>query len=376
MEIQEDKMVVMTTDCSFYAIKKKDFLQEGMEIEFDSKDIIPVKRKSSMQSFLVAAAMLFLVISSVFGSYYWKLFHKPVAIITVDINPSIQLEVNQKKEIVDVIALNQDAEKLALETLKRKPLQVALAELLQQLKDNGYIIHQEENYILVTTVILEEDKIDLLTMEELLKEAKENLEGKASKEGAQIEVITTDASQDMLKKARKQQTSVGRLKICEEIQEAIEEDIDINTMQHMKIKELIKIRKEIKKKKDHPVFDTHPSEKNDKEKIKKDKEDPDFEKHPDKKENEVEENKVKKEHPVFDTHPSENNKNKGKSQKEDKSKEVDRYDDKDKKRHPVFEEDPGNKGKSNLSNEKQKQDGKAFHHDKNNRDKVQKEKRN
>ena len=73
MEIRQDAMIIMTSDCSFCKIKKKDDFQEGMEIEFDGSDIIQERKKNLSKLFLVAAAILLMVITSAWGFQYWDL---------------------------------------------------------------------------------------------------------------------------------------------------------------------------------------------------------------------------------------------------------------------------------------------------------------
>ncbi|SNS13081.1 Anti-sigma factor N-terminus [Anaerovirgula multivorans] len=342
MEVRESTMIVMTTDCGFRKIKKKNNAYEGMEIEFDSGDMILDKKKTLAQFCAVAVAVLLIMITSVYGFQYWNLSNQSIALVTIDINPSLQLEVNYKNEVIKASALNQDAKKLPLEDLKRKSLPIALEILLEQAKEKGYIIQEEENYILVTTVVLQQEKADVIEIKRILQEAKENIEDRALKEGDKIEIIAIDASEDMLLKAKEQKISVGRLQIYEEVKESNKEKLNGHIIQGMKIKELIEMRKEAKSEKKHPVFDNHPSEKeDDKVKNEEKKEHPVFDDHPSEKKDDKVKNEKKKEHPVFDNHPSE--------------KEDDKVKNEEKKEHPVFDDHPSEKKDDKVKNGEEKE---------------------
>lgn len=341
MEITEDAMVVMTTDCSFRRIEKKKNVCEGMEIEFNQSDIILDKKRSLIHFIAVAAAVLLIIVTSAFGFENWNLLNQSVALVTIDINPSLQLEMNYKNQVIKGTALNEDAEKISLDGLKGKPLAEVLEIILEQAKDKGYILHEAENFVLVTTVVLQQEKANSLEISRLIQAVKENIEEKALKEGEKIEIVAIDASEDMLLKANEQKVSVGRLQLYEEAKESMKEKTNNSAVQEMKIKELIEIRKETKLRKEHPVFENPPSGKSDKDITEEKKEHPVFDNHPSGNKDDIKQDSKEKEHPIFKDHPS-NKKN------SNESKEI-------QKQHPVFNESP-NDNKNNKDKQKQEKE--------------------
>lgn len=327
MEIRENTMIVMTSDCQFQEIKRRNNIQEGMEIKFHANEIYHHKKRIWRSSYLLVATILFMIITSIYGLNYRSIVNQSVALVTVDINPSIQLEINTKNIVVGVSALNKDAEGLPLKILRKRGLDEALEILMYHFKEQGYIMERQENYILITTVSLQQDPLKLLELEKIIEESKVEIESKALDEGEEIEVITIQASKEALKKAEKQKISVGKFKIYEEIKSLGNEEMDLENLKNVKVKDLM----------EHPVFQQHPKnlkENNKNSKLKK--EHPVFEEHLGKAKDTKDTAKTKKtskpvkEHPVFDEHPG-----KGKD-----------------KKHPVFEEHPSKKKDSKTKNKK------------------------
>ncbi|WP_170834722.1 anti-sigma factor domain-containing protein [Natronincola peptidivorans] len=335
MEIRNNSMMVMTTECSFHEIEKRQYAQEGMEIEFHKKEIINDKKSFLSTFYLAAAAILLLILTSAYGFQYWSTINQSMALITIDINPSLQLEINHKNQVLKAHPLNEEAKTFPLQALKKKSLKEAFKIVLREAKEKGYMVEEEENYILVTSVLLRQDAPEALDLERIIEKIKDTAESEASIAGEEIQVITMQASKETLQKAIEDNISVGKLNIYKETKEYSEEEISSRGIQDMKIKELIQLKKA------HPVFDQHPGEKeNKKDTGGVEKNHPVFDQHPGEKENKKDTGGVEKSHPVFEQHPSE---------KEDK-KDVGEVE----KKHPVFEQHPSEKENKKDTEEAEK----------------------
>lgn len=74
---------------------------------------------------------------------------KVSSVLTVDVNPSIEIDLNKDNYVIRVIALNDDAKKIIEgKKLKKKSIDVALNILVKSLKENDYL-SEEKNIILV-----------------------------------------------------------------------------------------------------------------------------------------------------------------------------------------------------------------------------------
>lgn len=89
-----------------------DSLQADEELKQKAWEAVEEKRKKRRPHYgrLVPAFCLLLLCLG-FGT--WRLYAAPVAHITIDINPSVELQINRWDKVVDVKGLNPDGEALA-----------------------------------------------------------------------------------------------------------------------------------------------------------------------------------------------------------------------------------------------------------------------
>lgn len=346
VEVCNDSIVVITEECTFERIKKSAGLEEGMEVYFEERDIIRKSNTTVRNISKMAAAIILLVITSIYGIQFWDINYRPVAIVSIDINPSVEIKINRNHRVINASPLNEDALNLSLKKLKGQILVNALDELVQIAKSEGYVKENEENYILLAVVGLNHYEKDTEALEQLLAEGKEKIETVSNEHGQHIEVVTVESNKETLKKARKEHISVGKMEVYESIKDNNKDGQSskqkINELKEEKIKELIeKIGKE------HPR-NNNPSDK-DKKKIKD-------EKFKEEKEEGIGQNKDKDidKGKIKDKDKDKDSKDKGKDSNDkgnkdkdnDKDKDSKNKDNKDKikkeKDHPVFEEHPGN----------------------------------
>ena len=95
------------------------------------------------------ALCLALIILVGFGG--WQLYFKPVSVISIDINPSLELDVNRFDRVVDVKEYNEDGEKLSesLEILFMN-YEDALEEIMADENVQTYLAGNQVMSIVVT----------------------------------------------------------------------------------------------------------------------------------------------------------------------------------------------------------------------------------
>jgi hypothetical protein len=96
------------------------------------------------------------------------------ASISVDINPSFELLVDYENTIIEVIALNEDAQSMDTSSLVGMSAESAVSSLINLATEAGFILTDDEveDYVLVTTVILDEaesiaDEEEIVLQEDL-----------------------------------------------------------------------------------------------------------------------------------------------------------------------------------------------------------------
>ncbi len=93
------------------------------------------------------------------------------ATVSIDVNPSIELDVSKDDKVVNIITLNEDAVKIVGEMeLEDVDLNVAINALMGSMVSSGYL-SQDHNYVMVTVESEDEDKAN-----ELKKEVSQSIE--------------------------------------------------------------------------------------------------------------------------------------------------------------------------------------------------------
>ena len=103
--------------------------------------VIPMtNNKKKRWTSLAAAAVLALLLCGGFGLHGWQTAHAVASVVSLDVNPSIQLQVNQKEKVLSAVALNEDA-KVILEgmDLRNTQLNVAVNAIVGSLLQHGYL---------------------------------------------------------------------------------------------------------------------------------------------------------------------------------------------------------------------------------------------
>lgn len=147
---------------------------------------------------LIISLLVLIVACLVFGIYLIlhkeeKTTNKFDSVVTssviLDINPSIKLELNKSSQVVNVVALNEDATKVVSDELKEKDLEVALKSITDNLINEGYIT--EDADILLNTDGIDTEKVKIIIENELKeKEVTYNI----------IVPTITDTAKDLAKK--------------------------------------------------------------------------------------------------------------------------------------------------------------------------------
>ena len=137
IEIRGRSAVVMKTGGEFAAVRAKRDWAEG--------DIVSIREQdNSFRALYAAAACLAVVLIGVFGVY--NLYSAETALVSIDVNPSIELGLNRYGRVVSTTYYNIDGEKvLSSLDLHGKKYDAALASLFESeafepyLRDNGYL---------------------------------------------------------------------------------------------------------------------------------------------------------------------------------------------------------------------------------------------
>ncbi len=109
-----------------------------------------VKRRGSLKKWMALAAAFALVLTGALTAFTLIGKNRVAATVALDVNPSIEIEINNDERVLEVKALNNDAVKVIGDmNLKKVDLEVAVNALIGSMLKNGYI-SIDKNSIMVS----------------------------------------------------------------------------------------------------------------------------------------------------------------------------------------------------------------------------------
>lgn len=191
--------------------------ETGKGTVIDMTNAVETKKKKRRWAPLAAAACLALVLVGGGGGYYYYSANNAVAsLVSLDVNPSIQLEVNKNEKVLSATPMNDDgAEILDGMNLKGTPADVAMYAIIGSLLQHGYV-DELANSILITVEDDDQARGEKL-QQELTAQADAAL-ANAQVNGAVL-AQTLQNSEELSQKAQEYGISTGKAALIQAIVE-------------------------------------------------------------------------------------------------------------------------------------------------------------
>lgn len=174
VEIKGSNAAVLSEDGRISQVKNRNY-KIGQEISMSNNSY-------AKWALTAAAAMLLFVTPA------WA-YMTPYSYVSLDVNPSFEFSINRFDRVLEVKAVNGDAEEMIKEInidgLKNKEIKDAVRNVLTELKNQGYITEGEDGGVVVAASSKSEEKTNNLAV--ALKTAVNEEVGK-NKEKDSIEV--------------------------------------------------------------------------------------------------------------------------------------------------------------------------------------------
>ncbi len=210
LELRDGMAAVLREDGIVVKVRQRCEVGDTIEIKENKTPI----RMSVMRYASVAAAAVLLVSA---GGLYGYQNAMACSYVSLDINPSIEFVLNRRDRVLDVTALNEDAEDVVKrlkeeEGVMKTTLDEALARTELVLQEMEYITDDEEDYILVNVATDSETRKAALT---------ETASQALSKTQEKITVVVIDSSVETREKAKELGISAGRYQEMQAIETAV-----------------------------------------------------------------------------------------------------------------------------------------------------------
>ncbi len=190
----------------------------------------------------IALAASVVVIFGLSGGVYGYAKTTPVAYVSMDINPSVELGVNTFDEVISVEAYNEDGQKI-LEGTNLKDLDIddAVGTLISNAISDGYINEDGSSSIEITTST-DKEKVANKFNESLKDAADKTLDNN----GIEADVETENVELARRDEAKQLGITSGKLNLIQKLQE-LDPNINIEDYKSSSVKDIQKKTKELKK---------------------------------------------------------------------------------------------------------------------------------
>ncbi len=195
----------------------------------------PSGRRKIPAILVFSCIILLLVVPS------WIINYKTTdSIITLDVNPSVEIRTNHQNQVLFVSALNEDAKLILGENeFQGRKLEEVLALLMERLIDNNYL-NSSKNTILLTVMNRNHKKADSI-IEDSAVMIENSLVAKSITPIIMKQVITNEESREVL--AKKYHVSEGRISFILDLL-ANNTQLSMDALVHMTMEQMYELAKD------------------------------------------------------------------------------------------------------------------------------------
>ena len=181
---------------------------------------------------------MILMCGGAFGVVSWRDANAVASVVSLDVNPSIELQVNQKERVLSARPLNEDAQ-VILDgmDLKGTSLNVAVNAIVGSLLQNGYL-DSLSSAILISVEDNDTQRAARLESS-LTAEVDAALQNASAGAAILSQVVTYDAG--LQTQAQASNISVGKAALIQQVQ-AINSALDFNDLAALSVEELDQLR--------------------------------------------------------------------------------------------------------------------------------------
>lgn len=207
-EIDDKRAVVLTADSKFVIVKSRPDMNIGQQIIVKEEHIINPKGNIFLYTAAISGiAAIFVIAFLYFNFFIMSNQTGAYGYVSVDINPSIELEIDREYKVVKLNPLNEDAKPLILDlNSKDRVVEEVITDLIDKSLEMGFIAQNAKNPVLVSGTLKKANiaKEEEAKLGELLKNIKASMENKDIKGYI---MLTTDQEREI---AQSEGISMGR----------------------------------------------------------------------------------------------------------------------------------------------------------------------
>lgn len=180
----------------------------------ERKEIPMKKKQAKVRWFPIAVAAALVLVCTAFGMQHWSRANAVASVVSLDVNPSIELNVSADERVLSAKAVNADAE-VILDgmDLENTQLPVAVNAIIGSLLQHGYL-DRVSSAILISVDDTDTSRADRL-QQELTADVNAALQGASSQASVFSQTMTAD--RDLTAQAQANHISVGKAHLIQQI---------------------------------------------------------------------------------------------------------------------------------------------------------------
>lgn len=176
-----------------------------------------MKKQRKLLPIVALAASFAIIFGVVFGIMVHTNSNAVDSVVSIDVNPSVELKINKKEKVVSLNAVNDDGEEILKDTdVIGMTVETAVETLLAEMTNKGYI-DTDKNSVLISVQNKNKENADKLS-EKLLDSAYRSM-GKKNGKGAVITQTLSENEDSARALAEEYGLSYGKAKLITKIME-------------------------------------------------------------------------------------------------------------------------------------------------------------
>lgn len=231
VKVNNKKAIVLNSEGIFEEVKNKGYVV-GQRIPDGLENRGKVMFLRRLAGIAVAACLLIAIVTG--GAYT---YNKPTTVLSVDINPSIEIVANTFNKVIDFDAINKDAEGvLANVDIKGKEIEDAVQSIVEEATEQGFISNEKNNPVLIAVASEEQDK-----SEKIRSDVRSVVERVLEERAQDAEVISDNVDLSKVEEAHNLGITAGKLNIVQKYVATIDEpeNVDIEEWINAPVKDVI-----------------------------------------------------------------------------------------------------------------------------------------
>ncbi len=206
-------------------IKQKNNIKNNDEKYF-GKGIFGMKK--------LAGALLSITVLALVALGGFNIYNNPVAYVSMDINPSVELGLNFMNRVVSVEGINEDGKGLLTETkLRNMTADEAVQVLVQEANKKGYINDDGSSVVAITALADNEQDA-----EQLQDRIKDRVKEMINEKNMECVVYADHANLELRNEAENYDISPGKYRLIQMLQE-LDVNIEVNEYKEATVKEIM-----------------------------------------------------------------------------------------------------------------------------------------